>query len=156
MLNIGDKAPLSIKVLDEKENKVSLNDFKGEYIVVYFYPKDSTPGCTKESCDFRDLNSEIEKLGAKIIGTSKDSLASHEKFKTKHKLNFELWSDPEHKLMEAFGSWGKKKMMGREYMGTIRSTFIIDPKGKIVHVWDKVKVLGHVADVFEQLKQLIK
>ena len=154
MLKLKDKAPLNIKIEDERGKPVSLKDFLGQYAVLYFYPKDDTPGCMKEACSFRDWNADIKKLGVKIIGVSKDSPVSHQKFTKKYKLNFPLWSDKNHKLMDAFGTWQKKKFMGKEYFGTARSTFIIDPKGKILKVWKKVEPLNHGQEVYEFLNLL--
>lgn len=154
MLSIGNIAPFSIKVLGENGKTTSLKEQLGKYIVLYFYPHDFTPGCTKEACSFRDANNDIKKLGAEVIGVSTDSFESHQKFSNKHKLNIALWSDPDHKLIEAFGAWQPKKFAGREFMGTVRSTFILDPKGKIIKVWGKVKPEGHSKEVIEFLKSL--
>lgn len=154
MLKEGDKAPLDLEVnLNEKET-VSLKQYLGKYVFLYFYPKDDTPGCTKEACGFRDANNEIEELGAKVVGVSKDGLASHDKFAEKHSLNFTLLSDEDHKLMEAFGVWGERSFMGKTYMGTSRSTFIIDPEGNIVKVWEKVKPANHTEEVLDYLKSI--
>ena len=128
-----------------------LDQFKGKYTVLYFYPKDNTPGCTKEACSFRDFNEEIEKLGARIVGVSKDSAESHGKFTEKHKLNFELIADTDLKLHKKFGVWVEKSMFGRKYMGASRTTFLLDPEGKIVKVWKKVNPLGHAKAVYEYL-----
>ncbi|MBX4211281.1 MAG: thioredoxin-dependent thiol peroxidase [Candidatus Yanofskybacteria bacterium] len=155
MLIIGDKAPLTTKIQDSDGNSVSLADRLGKPVVLYFYPKDDTPGCTKEACSFRDWNKDIQKLGVHVIGVSKDSPASHQKFAKKYHLNFELWSDQEHKLMEAFGTWQEKKFMGRKYMGTTRSTFVLDSKGKILKVWEKVNPLEHGKEIYEFLETLV-
>ena len=156
MLDVGDKIPLEISLFDENEKEVTLKQYLGQPLVIYFYPEDDTPSCTKEACEFRDFNKDIESLGVKIIGISRDSVKSHNKFKDKYKLNFELLSDPEHKLMEAFGSWGLKVMMGREFVGTIRCTFIVNSDGEIIKVWKKVQSGGHAKRVFDELKGLIK
>lgn len=156
MLKPNTKAPLNIKVLTSDSDHISLQDTLGKYVVLYFYPRDNTPGCTKEACEFRDAQQEIKQLGVRVIGVSKDSPASHQKFATKHNLNFELWSDVDHQLLEAFGAWQEKKLAGRTYMGIIRSTFILDPQGKIIKVWEKVKPVGHAAEVLEFLKKEIK
>lgn len=156
MLKIGDKAPLRIKLLDSTGKEVSLTDVLGKYAVVYFYPKDDTTGCTKEACSIRDYRVEIKKLGVEVIGISKDSPESHQKFIKKYHLNFTLWSDQEHALMEAFGVWQEKKFMGRVYMGTVRSTFVIDPKGKIVHVWEKVAPDQHGEELLNFLKKALR
>ena len=137
MLEIGTKAPEFVGV-DENGNEVSLNDFKGKKLVLYFYPKDSTPGCTAEACSLRDGYSELLRAGYAIIGVSKDSQASHRKFTDKYELPFRLISDTEVTLNEAFGVWRMKKMAGREYMGTVRTTFVTDENGVITHIIEKV------------------
>lgn len=154
MLKVGEIAPLDIEVLDANGNLTKLRDFVGQKIVLYFYPKDNTPGCTQEACDFRDFNPEIEKQGAKIIGVSADSVESHTKFAGKHELPFDLWSDSEHKLSEAFGVWGQKTMFGKIGFGLTRATFIIDENGKIIKLWPKVSVNGHTAEVLDFLKEI--
>ena len=136
--------------------KISLKDLKGKKAVLYFYPKDDTPGCTTESCGFRDAFPEFDKLGVTIIGVSKDSPESHDKFKKKYQLNFPLASDTDGKVCEAFGVWQEKSMMGKKYMGIDRSTFLIDENGKIARIWRKVKVNGHVDEVKEALSDLAK
>jgi len=154
MLKVGDKAPV-IEVKDINNEKVSLADLSDQYVVLYFYPKDDTPGCTKEACSFRDWNAELKKLGVKVVGVSKDSVTSHKKFIEKYELNFDLWSDEDHQLIEAFGAWQKKSMMGKEYMGTVRSTFVIDPKGIILRVWDKVNPPEHGQEIHDFIKEII-
>ena len=154
MLKVGDKAPV-IEVKDINNENVSLADLSGQYIVLYFYPKDDTPGCTKEACSFRDWNAELKKLGVKVVGVSKDSVTSHKKFVNKYSLNFDLWSDEDHQLIEAFGAWQKKNMMGQEYMGTVRSTFVIDPKGVILRVWDQVNPPEHGQEIHDFIKEII-
>ena len=156
MLKINEKVPLEVKVLNMEGREVCLRDFLGQWVVLYFYPKDETPGCTKEACSFRDYNVELEQLGAKVIGVSKDNLNSHLKFKEEHQLNFELWSDPDHELMEAFQVWGERNFMGKKYMGVSRSTFLINPEGMIVKVWEKVQPLGHGEEVLKALKVSLK
>jgi peroxiredoxin Q/BCP len=155
MLKANTKAPLNIEVLTDDGQDVSLKNTLGQYVVLYFYPKDNTPGCTKEACGFRDINGELKKLGARVIGVSKDSPESHRKFVKKYHLNFELWSDPDHQLIEAFGAWVEKKRFGKTYFGIARSTFIIDPQGKIIKVWEKVKPNGHDQEVLEFLQKEI-
>jgi len=152
MLKIGDKAPLDIKSKNLENQEVSLNDHLGERVILYFYPKDDTPGCTKEACSFRDSNELLSEKGLKIIGVSTDSVKSHLKFKDKYKLNFELWSDSKHKLAAAFGVWGEKKMFGKISLGMKRSTFIIDKSGKIEKVWPDVSVDQHLDEILEYLK----
>ena len=150
-LQVGQKAP-DFTVLNDKDEKVKLSDFKGQKIVLYFYPKDDTPGCTKEACAFRDGFKEIKKLGAAVIGVSADSVASHQKFKSKFDLNFPLLADTDKKMIEAYGTWKEKSMYGRKYMGIERTTFIIDEKGRISHIFPKVKVGEHYDEVIEALK----
>lgn len=152
MLQIGDVIPTKVTVTDIDGKPVTLESFLGNYLVIYFYPKDETAGCTIEACELRDFNSEIEKLGAKVIGISKDKVRSHQKFRDNHKLNFTLLSDPDAALMKAFGIWIEKTFWGKKYMGTDRATFIVDPEGKIVHLWSNVMPLGHGKQVFEYLK----
>ncbi len=134
------------------EEKLSLREKLDSWVVLYFYPKDDTPGCTKEACSLRDVREEFKRRGVEVIGVSKDSPKSHQKFIEKYKLNFTLWSDEDHVLMEAFGTWGEKRFMGRTYMGTLRSTFLIDPKGVISHVWEKVSPEEHGEEVLDMLE----
>ncbi|PCK70669.1 peroxiredoxin-like protein [Paenibacillus larvae subsp. larvae B-3650] len=131
----------------------SLHDFQGSKLVIYFYPKDMTPGCTQESCDFRDFNGEFAKLNTKVIGISPDDLKKHGKFIEKHELPFPLLSDEDHTVSEMFGVWVLKKMYGREYMGIERSTFLLDENGKLMKEWRKVKVNGHVEEVLQAVKE---
>ncbi len=152
---IGEKAP-DFCLPDYRGEKHCLRDFRGKWVILYFYPKDNTSGCTREAKEFTAAKDEFEKLNAFIIGISKDSPKSHEKFINKHNLNILLLSDEEHRVIEAYGAWGKKKNYGREYFGTIRSTFLIDPEGKIVKVWKKVRVNGHVDDVLKTLKEVVE
>lgn len=137
MLNVGDKAPVFLGV-DEEGRELSLNDFSGKRLVLYFYPKDSTPGCTAEACSLRDGMDELVAAGYSVVGVSADSAASHQRFKGKQTLNFPLIADTERKLIEAYGAWGEKKMAGRTYMGIIRTTFVIAPDGTIERVIKKV------------------
>lgn len=143
---------IKLSAIDEngQEKEFSLSDFKGQKVVLYFYPKDNTSDCTQEACDFRDNFNRLTSK-AVVIGVSPDSIKSHLKFKENHSLNFMLLSDPEHKLSEAFGAWGEKSMYGRKYFGIIRSTFILDKNGEIKKEWRKVKVKGHVDEVLENL-----
>lgn len=145
-LGIGKKAP-AFCLPDKDEKKVCLKDYKGQWVVLYFYPKDNTSGCTKEAVDFTAHLKDFAKMDAVIIGISPDSTKSHANFAAKHKLKVILLSDPEHTVLGKYGVWQKKKLYGREYYGVVRTTYIIDPKGKIVHVWDKVKVNGHATEV---------
>ena len=134
----------------------SLKDSEGKYVVLYFYPKDDTPGCTIETNDFNKLLPKFKKLNCEIYGISKDSLKSHEKFREKYKIKFDLLSDEEVKVIKKYKVWGKKKFMGREFMGIIRSTYLIDKKGKILKVWDNVKVKDHAKEVLETLQNIVK
>ncbi len=139
--------------VEGKEKEFSLNDFKGQKIILYFYPKDNTSGCTQEACDFRDNINRLTSY-ATVIGVSSDSIKSHKSFKEKQSLNFILLSDPEHKLAEKFEVWKEKSMYGKKYMGIERSTFILGKNGKIEKEWRKVKVKGHVDEVIEYLKAI--
>jgi peroxiredoxin Q/BCP len=133
---------------------VSLSDYKGKAVILYFYPKDSTPGCTTEACDFRDNSQEIKEGNAEILGISLDSINSHEKFIEKNDLPFLLLSDPDHEVCEMYGVWQLKKNYGKEYMGIVRSTFLIDKDQNIVKEWRNVRVKNHVEEVKEELKKL--
>ena len=133
-----------------------LNESVGKYIVLYFYPKDDTPGCTMETNDFNKLYSKFKKLDCEVYGISKDSIKSHDKFREKYKIKFDLLSDEELKVLKKYKVWGKKKFMGREFMGVIRSTFLIDKKGKTVKIWNNVKVKDHAKEVLDTLQSIIK
>jgi peroxiredoxin Q/BCP len=152
-LKIGDRAP-EFTLVDQNENKISLKDFKGKWVVLYFYPKDSTPGCTREAIGFTEHLKDYQKLNAVIFGVSPDSAKSHCNFIEKEGLKITLLCDPDHKALKNYSAWGLKKNYGKEYMGVIRSTFLIDPKGNIAAVWSSVKVDGHVEAVKEKLKEL--
>jgi peroxiredoxin Q/BCP len=149
----GSKAPAFTLAADDG-SKIKLSDLKGSPVVLYFYPKDDTPGCTKEACAFRDLHKELAKLGAKVLGISPDDTASHVKFRDKFQLNFPLLADTEHKVAEEYGAWREKNMYGKKSMGIQRSTFLIAPDGTIAKVWKRVQVDGHDAEVLEALKAL--
>ena len=149
-----DKEAPDFCLESDEEKQVCLKDFKGKWIVLYFYPKDNTSGCTREAIDFSSKIEEFNKLGAVIIGISKDSIRSHKKFREKHGLKIILLSDPEHVILEKYGAWGLKKSYGKEYEGTIRTTFIIDPNGIVKKVYPKIRVKGHVEKVLEDLKEL--
>ena len=147
------KAAPAFTLADAAGRKVSLKDLQGRHVVLYFYPKDDTPGCTKEACGFRDLWGEIEALGAVVLGVSPDSGASHQRFATKYGLPFTLLSDPDHGVMEAYGAWGEKTLYGKKSMGVIRSTVWIGPDGRVKRRWRKVaKAEAHPAQVLEALK----
>ena len=153
-LEEGTKAP-AFTLADDNGNKVKLADLKGSPVVLYFYPADDTPGCTKEACAFRDQQAELKKLGAKVLGVSPDDVASHGKFRDKFKLNFPLLADPDHAVAEKFGAWREKNMYGKKRMGIARSTFLIDGTGVIRKVWRAVKVDGHDAKVLEALQGIL-
>lgn len=153
MLKTGDKVPTNIKVLNEKNQSITLKKFLGKPFVIYFYPKDNTRGCTAEAKNFDQFLPEFNKIGWKIIGVSQDSVESHLKFKKKHELNFELLSDPEKKLLEAFGVWQEKRMFYKTYMGTIRSTFVVNKKGEIIKSWLRVKPKDHAQKVLKFLQE---
>ena len=150
MLKVGDKAPDFI-LKNEQNQDVTLSDFIGKKVVIYFYPKDNTPGCTKEACSFRDVYDDILEAGAVVIGISKDNASSHENFKDKHNLPFYLLSDPNNTVIEAYGAWQEKKMFGKTYMGILRSTFIIDENGNIIKLYPKVKIDTHAEEVLKAL-----
>jgi len=152
-LKVGDKAP-SFKLKNQDGKTISSSDFKGKPIVLYFYPKDDTSGCTKEACNFRDEFPKFGKMKAEIIGVSADSVESHKKFATKYKLPFNLLSDEKKEILEKYRVWQEKSMYGRKYMGIVRTTFIIDASGKISNIFPKVKVDNHNQEVMEALKEL--
>ena len=138
------------------QDNYSLKDSLGKYVILYFYPKDDTPGCTIETNDFNKLLSKFKKLDCEVYGISKDSLKSHNKFRNKYKIKFDLLSDQELKVLKKYKVWGKKKFMGREFMGIIRTTFLLDKKGKIIKIWNNVKVKDHAKEVLETLKNITK
>ncbi|USN45833.1 MAG: thioredoxin-dependent thiol peroxidase [Candidatus Woesearchaeota archaeon] len=150
---VGKKAP-AFTLRDTDEKNVSLKDYLGKWVVIYFYPKDNTPGCTVEACEFTDEFAGFEKIGATVLGVSKDSSASHQKFREKYNLKVRLLSDPDAHMMENYGAWGKKMLYGRMFNGVKRSTVIIDPSGKVVHWWKAVKAKGHAALVKKKLLEL--
>ncbi len=153
MLEVGKKAP-AFALESSEGGKVKLSDLAGKPVVVYFYPRDNTPGCTLEAQDFRAAMPAFKKLGVTVLGVSKDSIASHCKFRDKYKLSFPLLTDPDGKVMEAYGAWGDKVMYGKKLKGIIRSTVLIDAGGKVAKHWPKVSVKGHVAEVIEAVKEL--
>lgn len=150
-MNIGQSAP-EFTALDRDGTSFGLQDFQGRWLVLYFYPKDLTPGCTTEAIEFTDKLAQFQALNTQVVGISPDSIASHGKFITKHQLKIILLSDPEPQIAEDYGVWQLKKFMGKEYMGIIRSTFLIDPDGKLVQIWSNVRVKNHVDTVFEAVK----
>jgi len=154
-MKVNSKAPF-FKLPSTSKKDYSLKDSIGKYVVIYFYPKDDTPGCTIETNDFNKLLPKFKKLNCEVLGVSKDSLKSHEKFRDKYKIKFDLLADEEIKVLKKYKVWGKKKFMGREFMGIIRSTYLIDKKGKILKVWDNVKVKDHAKEVLETLQSIVK
>ncbi len=153
MLKVGDKAP-DFSLEDASGRQRSLAEWKGRKVILYFYPKDDTPGCTKEACGFRDRNAELSAKGAVVLGISPDKPASHAKFAEKYGLPFVLLSDPEHRALEAFGVWGEKKLYGKIVMGIIRSTFLIEEDGLIAKVWPKVSPEGHADELLAALGEV--
>ncbi|HHQ48295.1 MAG TPA: thioredoxin-dependent thiol peroxidase [Acidobacteria bacterium] len=152
-VDIGHPAP-DFELPSDQGATYRLSDLRGRWVVLFFYPKAMTPGCTTEACGFRDAYGELKELGAEVLGISHDSVERLVRFRDKHGLTFPLLSDPEHRVTEAYGVYALKKMAGREYMGIVRSTFLIDPEGTIAAVWRKVRVKGHVDQVVARLKEL--
>ena len=152
-IEVGKKAPAFTLAADDG-TKVRLSALKGKPVVLYFYPRDDTPGCTKEACAFRDRKSEIDALGAAVLGVSPDTVERHVKFRDKYTLNFPLLADPDHNVAEKYGAWREKNMYGKKSMGIQRSTYLIDAAGKVARVWQRVKVAGHDDQVIEALKEL--
>lgn len=150
MIKVGEPAP-DFKLPVDDGSTLSLGDFRGKKIVLYFYPKDDTPGCTREACSFRDNLARVSSKGAVVLGVSRDDAESHVKFKGKYQLNFPLLSDESGKVTESYGVWKKKNLYGREFMGIERTTFLIDERGKVARIWPKVKVDGHVDEVLAAL-----
>ena len=148
MLKEGDKAP-NFTARDQNGDQVKLSDYAGKRVVLYFYPKDDTPGCTKEACSFRDADDVYTKKGIKVFGVSTDNEKSHQKFISKFQLPFDLLADTDKDIVEKYGVWGEKSMYGKKYMGTHRKTFLIDEKGKIAKIFDKVNVSEHADEVLE-------
>jgi thioredoxin-dependent peroxiredoxin len=152
-LKVGDKAP-AFCLPDKDDKEVCLKDFGGRWVVVYFYPKDQTPGCTKEACEFSERLSDFVRVGATVLGVSTDSTASHRKFAAKYMLTMDLLSDPKHETIDAYGAWQPKKIMGKEFLGTVRSTFIVDPAGNVAYIWPAVNPWGHADEVRAKLDEL--
>jgi len=149
------KAP-NFLLKDQNGDKHGLEDYKGKWLILYFYPRDNTPGCTKEACGFRDNLDEYKTRGVEVVGISKDSEASHKKFESKFDLNFTLLADPELNIIKAYGAWGKKKFMGRDFEGTLRNTYVINPKGEIVKKYEKVDPKIHAKEILEDIESLQK
>lgn len=152
---VGDSAP-AFSLPDQNDTTHQLSDYLGKWVVLFFYPRDSTPGCTTEACSFRDAKDDLIDLGAVVLGMSIGDVKGKAKFANKHELNFPLLADENHAVAESYGVWGPKKFMGREFLGIKRETFLIDPEGKIAHHWDKVKVKVHDQEVLETLRGVIK
>ncbi|HEY6931226.1 MAG TPA: thioredoxin-dependent thiol peroxidase [Thermoanaerobaculia bacterium] len=150
LLEVGDRAP-SFQTVDQDGETVALKDFRGKKVVLYFYPKDDTPGCTQEACAFRDDFAAFRRRGAEILGVSVDDSKSHGKFAAKFDLPFRLLADPDKRVVAAYGVWGEKSLYGRRYMGTHRVTYLIDEKGKVAAVWPKVKPKGHAREVLQEI-----
>jgi len=150
MLHPGDQLP-QFSLPDQNNVVHGADEFRGKWLIVYFYPKDDTPGCTKEACSFRDAFNELQRRGVQVVGISKDSVASHQKFAEKYHLNFPLLSDTSKETIEAFGAWGQKKFMGREFEGILRTTFLVDPQGKIFRVYEKVNPIEHADQILKDL-----
>lgn len=149
-LKVGDKAP-SFKGLNQKGEEINLNDFSGKKLILYFYPKDNTPGCTAESCNLNDNYKSWLEKGFEVVGVSPDSVQSHLKFADKFNLKFNLIADTEKEILKAYGAWGEKSMYGRKYMGVLRTTFVIDEKGIIVEIFEKVKTKDHTNQIIEAI-----
>jgi peroxiredoxin Q/BCP len=155
MIKENTKAPL-FKIPSTNKNEYSLKDSLGKYVVIYFYPKDDTPGCIIETNDFNKLLPKFKKLNCDVFGISKDNLKSHDKFRDKYKIKFDLLSDEDLAVLKKYKVWAKKKFMGRVFMGILRTTFLIDPKGKIIKIWENVKVKDHAKDVLDTLNSIQK
>lgn len=152
-LKVGDKAP-EFCLPDKDEKEICLKNYQGKYLVLYFYPKDNTPGCTTEAIGFTNVLPDLQELDASVVGVSPDSPESHKKFIDKKNLKITLLSDENNEVIDKYNAWGKKKFRGKEYMGAIRSTYLINPEGKIVHHWPKVSPKGHAEDVKQKLEKI--
>lgn len=153
-LPVGSEAP-DFTLPSSQGGEFRLAAFRGRWVVLYFYPKDMTPGCTTEACEFRDFSAELEDMGAVVVGVSADPISSHQKFTEKHALNFPLLCDSEHAVARAYGAFGEKNFAGKKRMGILRTTYLIDPEGKVARVWEKVKAQGHAAQVVAALRELL-
>lgn len=152
-LALNSQAP-DFTLPDQDGVSRTLADYHGRWVVLYFYPKDDTPGCTKEACNFRDSFHELTKLGVAVLGVSKDSVRSHQKFAAKYNLTFPLLSDPDHVVIAQYGAWAPKKFMGREFLGTLRMTYLISPEGRVAKVYPQVNPTQHVLDILADLRDL--
>lgn len=153
MLSIDSKAP-NFTLPNQLDKPISLSDFLGKWVIVYFYPKDDTPGCTTEACNFRDDMDQLIEANVEILGISKDNVTSHKKFADKYNLNFNILADPERTVIESYGAWQEKSMYGKKYMGIQRMTYIIDPTGTVRHLYPKVTPNGHAKEILKQIKEL--
>lgn len=153
-LPVGSPAP-DFSLPSSQGGEFRLAAYRRRWVVLYFYPKDMTPGCTTEACEFRDVSGELANLGAVVVGVSADPVSRHQKFAEKHGLHFPLLSDVEHAVARAYGAFGEKSFMGKKHMGMLRTTFLIDPEGKVARVWEKVKAQGHAAQVVAALRELL-
>lgn len=154
MLEIGNKAP-DFSLLDDTGTERTLNSELGKWVVIYFYPKDDTPGCTKEACAIRDIYNDFAKLGVTVFGVSKDSVASHKKFKEKYELPFSLLSDESTEMIQVYGAWQEKSMFGKDYLGTIRMSYLINPAGEVAKVYPEVSPTEHALEILKDLKELM-
>lgn len=150
---VGEMAP-DFSAYDDRNHKQTLSALRGRPVVLYFYPKDDTPGCTREACAFRDRSSDLEGLGAAVLGVSGDDVASHQAFRDKYNLNFPLLADPDHAIAERYGAWREKVLYGKTSIGMVRSTYVIDPQGRVAKLWKKVNVDGHDEQVVQALRSL--
>lgn len=150
VLKEGDKAPI-FKGINQDDKAISLDDFKGKKVILYFYPKDNTPGCTAESCNLSENYDDLTNKGFEVIGVSPDSIASHQKFIAKHNLRFNLIADTEKEILQQYEAWGEKKMYGKSYMGVLRKTYIIDEEGTIIKIFEKVKTKDHTNQILSEL-----
>lgn len=151
MLEVNDKAP-TFELKNQRDELVKLEDYKGKKVVLYFYPKDSSPGCTTQACSFRDFNKDIEDLGAVVLGMSSDDVESHEKFSNKKDLNFDILADPSAETIKAYGLWKEQTMFGHTFTGTVRSTFIIDEEGRVEKIYEKASIKNNAQEVYDYLK----
>ena len=153
MIDIGEKAP-DFTLPDHTGGSTGLSGMEGDWVVLYFYPRDDTPGCTTEACEFTEGIEQFRAVNAQVVGVSPDTVASHQKFAQKYDLDVKLLSDPDRKVLKAYGAWGEKKMYGRVTQGVIRSTFLIDPQGRVAHHWKNVKAAGHAEKVRQKLEEI--
>lgn len=153
MLKVGNKVP-AFTLKDQNDTERSLKEFEGKWLIIYFYPKDDTPGCTKEACAIAEIYADFEKLGVTVLGVSKDTPRSHKRFAEKFNLPFTLLSDPSTEMIQAYGAWGEKSMYGRKYMGTLRVSYLVDPKGKVAKVYPDVDPANHALELLKDIQTL--